>query len=52
MLKNLLAWFKKRGLDRIELRVAARNPIGYAFWKKSGFKDYLHVLYLERKPPH
>ena len=47
MLKNLFAWFKKRGLDRIELRVAAKNRIGYSFWKKQKFKDYLHILYLE-----
>lgn len=48
MVSDLIAWFKKRGLDRFELRVSARNPIGKSFWKKQGFKDYLHVLYKEK----
>ncbi|KKN41684.1 hypothetical protein LCGC14_0720790 [marine sediment metagenome] len=48
MLVRMFEWFKIQGLDRIELRVAVNNQIGYSFWKKHGFKDYLHVLYIQR----
>jgi ribosomal protein S18 acetylase RimI-like enzyme len=47
LLKKILAWFQSQDLDMIELSVAARNPIGYSFWKKHGFKDYLHHLYVK-----
>ena len=46
MLSKMFQWFKSHGLDRIELRVSMRNKIGYSFWKKHGFKDYKHLLYL------
>jgi ribosomal protein S18 acetylase RimI-like enzyme len=48
MLSKMFQWFKSHGLDRIELRVSMRNKIGYSFWKKHGFKDYQHILYLKR----
>lgn len=48
MLSKMFQWFKSHGLDRIELRVSVRNKIGYSFWKKHGFKDYQHILYLKR----
>ena len=48
MLSKMFQWFESHGLDRIELRVSVRNKIGYSFWKKHGFKDYQHILYLKR----
>jgi len=48
MLSKMFQGFKSHGLDRIELRVSVRNKIGYSFWKKHGFKDYEHILYLKR----
>jgi ribosomal protein S18 acetylase RimI-like enzyme len=48
MLEKILKWFESRNIDRIELSVAANNQIGYSFWKKHGFKDYRHRLYLDR----
>lgn len=48
MLFKMFEWFKFHGVDRIELRVSVRNEIGYSFWKKHGFKDYQHVLFLKR----
>jgi ribosomal protein S18 acetylase RimI-like enzyme len=48
LLLKMFEWFKSHGIDRIELRVSFRNEIGYSFWKKHGFKDYQHVLYLKR----
>jgi len=48
MLARIRQWFQSRNIDRIELSVAARNQIGYSFWKKHGFQDYMHRLYLEK----
>jgi ribosomal protein S18 acetylase RimI-like enzyme len=48
MLKIIFEWFDAHGARRIELRAAAKNMIGYSFWEKHGFIEYLHVLYLER----
>jgi len=49
MLLNIISWFEERKIKRIELRVAVKNKIGYNFWQRNGFKDYLHVLYLDLK---
>lgn len=48
MLARIYEWFESRNIDRIELNVVARNQIGYSFWKKHGFKDYIHRLYLDK----
>ena len=48
MLGRIFQWFESRNIDRIELTVAAKNQVGYSFWKKHGFKDYMHRLYLDR----
>lgn len=47
LLAKAYEWFRFKGVDRVELRVASNNNIGYSFWKKQGFKDYVHVLYRE-----
>ena len=47
MLAKIFEWFASRNIDRIELSVLANNQIGYSFWKKHGFKDYRHRLYLD-----
>ena len=49
MLRRILDWFATHNIDRIELSVIARNQVGYSFWKKHGFKDYRHRLYLEKE---
>ena len=48
MLAKIYEWFESRNIDRIELRVVVGNQIGYSFWKKHGFTDYVRVLYLDR----
>ncbi len=48
ILSEILQWFESRNMERIELRVAAKNRIGYSFWKKHGFEEHMHVLYLNR----
>lgn len=37
-------WTAKRGIDRVEVRVAARNSEGQAFWRGLGFDDLMDVL--------
>jgi GNAT superfamily N-acetyltransferase len=49
MLMEIYEWFHSKSIQRIELRVVTENEIGYSFWKKHGFMEYMHVLYLERK---
>ncbi|UCB43309.1 MAG: GNAT family N-acetyltransferase [Dehalococcoidales bacterium] len=48
MLGRIFESFASHGIDRIELTVAARNEVGYSFWRKHGFKDFSHRLYLQR----
>ncbi len=45
MLKEMLDWFRSLGIDRVELRVASMNTVGYSFWRKHGFTDYMHIMY-------
>jgi ribosomal protein S18 acetylase RimI-like enzyme len=45
MLEAICDWVQSMGLDRIELQVVPDNNLGYSFWKKHGFADYLHSLY-------
>ena len=45
VLKEMLDWFRSRGIDRVELRVASVNTVGYSFWRKHGFTDYMHIMY-------
>ena len=48
MLDKIYEWFDARNIKIIELSVAARNQVGYSFWRKHGFQDYMHCLYLDR----
>jgi GNAT superfamily N-acetyltransferase len=38
-------WARGRGADRLEVRVYSRNPEGQAFWRASGFGDFMDVLH-------
>jgi GNAT superfamily N-acetyltransferase len=35
-------WFRKRGITRIELNVAAANEVSQTFWRRLGFRDSIH----------
>jgi len=39
-----LEWARERGAARVEVRVAARNAEGQAFWRAQGFGDFVDVL--------
>jgi ribosomal protein S18 acetylase RimI-like enzyme len=47
MLDEIRDWFRSQGIERIELYVLVGNEIGDAFWKKHGFQDFMHRLYLD-----
>lgn len=38
------AWARERGAERLEVRVAARNREGQAFWRALGYEDFVDVL--------
>jgi len=39
-----LGWARSRGALRVEVRVAARNDAGQAFWRRLGFGAFVDVL--------
>jgi ribosomal protein S18 acetylase RimI-like enzyme len=39
-----LAWAREQGAARVEVRVAARNAEGQAFWRALGFGAFVDVL--------
>lgn len=44
---RVMAWFREKGVGRVEVRVAHMNPEGQAFWSKQGFKDIMDVKRLD-----
>jgi len=38
------AWARSRGAERLEVRVAARNPEGQAFWRALGYQGFVDIL--------
>ncbi len=48
LLGKIDQWFDAHGIDSVELSVASRNQVGYSFWEKHGFRDYMHRLYLKK----
>lgn len=49
LLDKMIEWFESQNVKRIELRVVAQNEVGYSFWKKHGFRDFMHELYITIK---
>ncbi|MFC1953481.1 GNAT family N-acetyltransferase [Chloroflexota bacterium] len=47
MLDQILTWFNSRNVDRVEVSVVTGNTIANSFWRKHGFQDYEHILYLK-----
>ncbi|MCB1120124.1 MAG: GNAT family N-acetyltransferase, partial [Verrucomicrobiae bacterium] len=41
------AWFKSRGINRMELEVATTNEISQRFWQSLGFNPCRKKLYKE-----
>jgi hypothetical protein len=51
MFARALEWFDSKGVKRIEGVIADKNEVASAFWRKRGFKDFQHLVYLERDDP-
>jgi ribosomal protein S18 acetylase RimI-like enzyme len=47
MLREILNWLRSKNVGRVELEVLSGNDVGYGFWRKLGFKDYRHRLFLK-----
>jgi ribosomal protein S18 acetylase RimI-like enzyme len=45
--KEILNWFKGKGISRIELSVATKNRVANSFWSKMGFSPYMSRFYME-----
>jgi ribosomal protein S18 acetylase RimI-like enzyme len=45
LVEAALRWIEGRGVARVEVRVATRNPEGQAFWRALGFGDFMDVLH-------
>jgi GNAT superfamily N-acetyltransferase len=43
--EQALLWARSRGAERLEVRVAARNPEGQAFWRALGYEAFVDVLH-------
>jgi len=39
------AWARSRGAERLEVRVAVRNPEGQAFWRALGYEGFVDILH-------
>ena len=44
LVRKAETWFRRRGVVRIELDVAARNPASQLFWRQMGFAPHLERL--------
>jgi ribosomal protein S18 acetylase RimI-like enzyme len=40
LIEQMIAWFKHRGITRIEVEVATTNEVSNPFWRKAGFGDF------------
>lgn len=49
LFESLKEWFREQGVEHIELHVWHNNSLAQAFWRKMGFRDYLHRLHYELK---
>lgn len=45
LVRAALEWARARGAARVEVRVAAANAEGQAFWRALGFGDFMDVLH-------
>ncbi len=46
LFERMAAWFKERGISRMELEVAVTNELSQAFWQKMGFQPFTQKLTL------
>ena len=44
LVREALAWFRSRRVEKVDLYTHARNEMGLGFWKKMGFETTVHIL--------
>jgi len=44
LVREALAWFRSRRVEKVDLYTHARNEMGLRFWKKMGFETNVHIL--------
>ncbi len=44
LVREALAWFGSRRVEKVDLYTHARNEMGLRFWKKMGFETNVHIL--------
>lgn len=44
LLKEMMAWFDRQGIPRVEVQVSTLNPEALNFWKEKGFEEYSALL--------
>jgi len=49
--RTAVDWAASRGIRRVEVRVAAANAEGEAFWRAFGFGDHMRILQLRLGDP-
>ena len=42
--QRMLAWFRTKKLNRVELVVTSRNKLGLTAWKNLGFEEYRKIM--------
>lgn len=45
MWDHIRQWFKRRGIDVVQLNVSPLNERGYKFWQESGCDEFLHIMW-------
>ena len=48
LVNQLVDFFKKKGVTRIEMKVSSKNKTGILFWKKQGFDEYMKLMHHTR----
>lgn len=47
LLDRIIAWFRGKGIKRVELRTEFKNDIAQSFWRGKGFRGYAEIKYKE-----
>jgi len=47
LFNSMLAWFRSKGMKRVELRTEFKNDLAQSFWRGKGFRGYGEIKYKE-----
>lgn len=43
LFNRMIAWFREKGITRVELRTEFKNDLAQSFWRGKGFRGYAEV---------